>query len=67
MSRANDIYNNRIEKVLDDMDYVKLYALPKTEPWTLDRFLVIFHSLKQNCYFYLKLNETLKIYILGRN
>ena len=41
MSRANDIYNNRIEKVLDDMDYVKLYALPKTEPWTLDRFLVI--------------------------
>ena len=43
MSRANDIFNNRIEKVLDDMDYVKIYALPKTEPWTLDRFLVRFH------------------------
>ena len=41
MSRANDIYYNRIEKVLDDMDYVKLYSLPKAEPWTLDRFLVI--------------------------
>ena len=39
MSRANDIYTNRIEKVLSAMDEVKLYALPKTEPWTLDRFL----------------------------
>ena len=50
MCRANDIYHNRIEKVLDDMDYVKLYSLPKAEPWTLDRFLVIFMAVK-NHYF----------------
>ena len=34
------------EKVLTDMDYVKLYALPKTEPWTLDRFL---EEIKDAC------------------
>ena len=28
------------------MDYVKLYALPKTEPWTLDRFL---EEIKDAC------------------
>ena len=39
MSRANDIYDNRIEKVLKSMDEIKLYALPKNEPWTLERFL----------------------------
>ena len=39
MSRANDIYNNRIEKVLREMDSVMLYTLPTNEAWTLDRFL----------------------------
>ncbi len=42
MSRANDIYNNRIEKVLREMDSVMLYTLPTNEAWTLERFLVIF-------------------------
>eukprot|EP00093_Oithona_nana_P001115 01115.XXX_1211_3656_1 [CDS] Oithona nana genome sequencing. len=46
MSRANDIYENRIEKVLSAMDSIKLYALPKSEPWTLDRFL---EEIKDAC------------------
>ena len=46
MSRANDIYSNRIEKVLKSMDSVKLYALPKTEPWTLEKFL---DEIKTTC------------------
>jgi hypothetical protein len=33
MSRANDIYNNRIEKVLREMDSVMLYTLPTNEAW----------------------------------
>ena len=37
MSRANDIYTNRIEKLLESMNTIKLYALPEREPWTLDR------------------------------
>lgn len=59
MSRANDIYYNRIEKVLDDMDYVKLYSLPKAEPWTLDRFLVIL--LKDKQFFSTKTNFEFQI------
>ncbi len=35
MSRANDIYNNRIEKVLREMDSVMLYTLPTNEAWWL--------------------------------
>ena len=46
MDRANDIYRNRIEKVLNAMDYIKLYALPKTEPWTLEKFL---EEIKSTC------------------
>ena len=44
--RANDIYDNRIEKVLKSMDSILLYALPKTEPWTLERFL---DEIKKAC------------------
>merc|ERR1712029_945874 len=46
MSRANDIYENRIEKVLSAMDSIKLYALPRTEPWTLEKFL---EEIKDAC------------------
>ena len=45
-TRANDIYDNRIEKVLKSMDSILLYALPKTEPWTLERFL---DEIKKAC------------------
>jgi dynein heavy chain len=39
VDRANDIYENRVEKLLDSMSYVELYELPTAEPWTLDIFL----------------------------
>lgn len=46
MSRANDIYSNRIEKLLYSMNTIKLYALPETEPWTLEKFL---DEIKMTC------------------
>jgi hypothetical protein len=46
MNRANDIYTNRIEKLLDSMNGIKLYALPEREPWTLEKFL---GEIKKTC------------------
>ena len=39
VDRANDIYENRVEKILESMTRIELYEVPKTEPWTLDVFL----------------------------
>ena len=39
MGRANDIYTNRIEKLLVSMNAIRLYALPEDQPWTLEIFL----------------------------
>ena len=39
IDRARDIYENRVEKLLDSMTSVELYELPTSEPWTLDKFL----------------------------
>ena len=39
VDRANDIYENRVEKLLESMTSVELYELPTAEPWTLDKFL----------------------------
>ena len=38
IDRANDIYTNRVDKLLESINYVELYALPKTDPWTLEQF-----------------------------
>jgi dynein heavy chain len=46
MSRANDIYANRIEKLLLAMNSIKLHALPEQQPWTLDKFL---QEIKVTC------------------
>ncbi len=46
MGRANDIYTNRIEKLLASMNYIKLHALPESQPWTLDKFL---DEIKKTC------------------
>ncbi|CAB4063578.1 DNAH [Lepeophtheirus salmonis] len=46
MGRANDIYQNRIEKLLISMDSVPLHALPFEEDWTLDRFI---EEIKVTC------------------
>ena len=35
-----------IEKLLESMNTIKLYALPDREPWTLDRFL---EEIKRTC------------------
>ena len=46
IDRANDIYNNRINTILESMDYVDLYSLPKKEAWTFEKFLGI---VKEKC------------------
>ena len=46
IDRANDIYNNRIITILDSMDHVELYKLPKKEAWTFDFFL---NSVRDKC------------------
>ena len=46
VDRANDIYDNRVEKLLDSMTRIELYELPTAEPWALDRFL---DKVKQRC------------------
>ena len=43
---ANDNYAFSIEKLLESMNTIKLYALPEREPWTLDRFL---EEIKRTC------------------
>ena len=39
VDRANDIYENRVEKILESMTRIELYEVPKTDPWTLEVFL----------------------------
>ncbi len=46
MSRANDIYANRIEKLLLAMNSIQLHALPEGQPWTLEKFL---SEIKMTC------------------
>ena len=46
VDRANDIYENRVEKLRESMSYVELYELPTAEPWTLDIFL---DKVKHKC------------------
>ena len=46
IDRANDIYNNRINTILDSMDNVELYSLPKKEAWTFEVFL---NTVKEKC------------------
>ena len=46
VDRANDIYENRVEKLLDSVTSVELYELPCVEPWTLDQFL---EKVKTKC------------------
>ena len=46
IDRANDIYSNRINTILESMDYVELYNLPKKEAWTFEKFLSI---VKEKC------------------
>merc|ERR1712020_880642 len=44
--RANDIYDNRVEKLLDSMTRIELYELPNAEPWQLETFL---DKVKERC------------------
>ena len=44
--RANDIYDNRVEKLLDSMTRIELYELPSAEPWQLETFL---DKVKERC------------------
>jgi hypothetical protein len=37
IDRARDIYENRVEKLLDSMASVELYELPTSDPWTLEK------------------------------
>ena len=46
VDRANDIYENRVEKLLESMTRIELYELPTAEPWALDRFL---DTVKERC------------------
>lgn len=46
INRANDIYTNRIHMILDSMDRVELYKLPKKEAWTFQFFL---DTVRENC------------------
>ena len=43
---ANDVYSNRLEKILESFLKVELYSLPLTEPWTIDYFL---ENVKSKC------------------
>ena len=46
INRANDIYTNRIHMILDSMDRVELYKLPKKEAWTFQHFL---DTVRERC------------------
>ncbi|XP_049782831.1 dynein axonemal heavy chain 5 [Schistocerca cancellata] len=39
VTRVNDVYSNRILKVLASMQKVCLHALPQDEPWSVEEFL----------------------------
>ena len=44
IDRANDIYVNRLEKLLDSLMDTKLYSLPKTTPWPMERFVEVIRT-----------------------
>ena len=46
IDRSNDIYENRVNNLLDSMLNVELYSFPTKEPWTTDKFL---EEVKQKC------------------
>jgi hypothetical protein len=39
IDRANDIYVNRLEKLLESLNDIELFSLPKTTPWPVERFV----------------------------
>ena len=39
IDRSNDIFESRIEKLLEKILETRLFDLPSTDPWTLDKFL----------------------------
>ena len=39
IDRSNDIFESRIEKLLEKILETRLFDLPSSEPWTLDQFL----------------------------
>ena len=39
IDRANDIYNSRVDKLLDSIPSVELYSIPSAEPWTVETFV----------------------------
>ena len=46
LDRANDIYVNRVEKLLDSINSIPLSCLPEDTPWTVDQFVV---NIKARC------------------
>merc|ERR1712155_294076 len=36
IQRSNDIYESRVEKLLEKMLTTELYAVPEDEPWTVE-------------------------------
>ena len=44
IDRANDIYVNRLEKLLESLMDTELYSLPKTCPWPVERFVDVIRS-----------------------
>ena len=39
VKKANDIYNNRLEIIIDSIIQIELYSLPDGQPWSLHDFL----------------------------
>ena len=39
IQRSNDIYESRVEKLLEKMLTTELYAVPEDEPWTVEKFV----------------------------
>ena len=46
IQRSNDIFESRVEKLLDQVLLTELFALPDKEPWTLEKFL---ETVKNMC------------------
>ena len=44
IDRANDIYVNRLEKLLESLMDTKLYSLPKTTPWPMEKFVEVIRT-----------------------
>ena len=61
IDRSNDIYNSRIEILLEKIPAIKLFALPDAEPWTLEKFLSKVKALcRQGSEDLQKLNEMIE-------